>query len=82
MTTTCASDKPENRVPVSLRIPPRIAEAVESYASSNGVRKTDAYVHFLQLGLEPVNPASEGEGFEKLQMQLDEVLSLLRAASR
>ena len=80
MTTTCASDKPENRVPVSLRIPPKIAEAVEAYASRNGVRKTDTYVHFLQLGLQPANPVSEGEGIEKLQMQMDEVLCLLRAS--
>lgn len=77
-----ALDRPENRVPVSLRIPPRIAEAVENYASANGVRKTDAYVHFLQLGLEPTSSFSGDEGIERLRVQLDEVLSLLRTSSR
>lgn len=46
-----ATDKPKNRQSVSLRIPYHLAKEVEEYAEECGVRKTDAYVHLLNLGL-------------------------------
>ena len=40
------------KVPVSLRLPVSLAKQVEQYANENRLTKTDAYEHFLRLGLE------------------------------
>ena len=51
----------ENRKPVSIRVPAPIAEAVESFAAEQGIRKTDAYLHFIQLGLEAASDNEDSE---------------------
>lgn len=40
-----------NRKALSLRVPHILAEKVEDYAKKHGLRKTDAYIHFLEAGL-------------------------------
>ena len=46
------STKANNRKALSLRVPASLAEKVESYAKAHGLRKTDAYVHFIEMGLD------------------------------
>jgi hypothetical protein len=63
------------REPVSLRLPHETAARVEAYADERGLRKTDAYLHFIELGL-------EAEGADAhlgaIDGRLDEILALLR----
>ena len=42
---------PHNRVPVSLRLPENVVSAISAYAEKHALRKTDAYLHFLELGI-------------------------------
>ncbi len=41
----------KNRVPVSLRLPRELVDAIDSYTVKNDLKKTDAYIHFLQRGI-------------------------------
>lgn len=79
------------RKPVSLRIPAQIAEQVEAYGAECGLSKTDAYVHFLQAGLNQLQAeASEGatrnalekteEAFAATQAKLDSLQDQLSEA--
>lgn len=63
------------KVPVSLRLPVSLAKQVEQYANENRLTKTDAYEHFLRLGLE----CSGGEESSTAQLsslaeKLDKIL--------
>lgn len=74
------SDK-ANRIPVSMRLPFEIVEAVEEYAAKNGLRKTDAYLHFLQRGVE-----SEGDDLivsrmNALEEKIDAMVALIQVQS-
>lgn len=46
------STKANNRRALSLRVPASLAKKVESYAKAHGLRKTDAYIHFIEMGLD------------------------------
>lgn len=71
--------KPPTRNAVSLRLPPEITQAVNTYARTNNVRKTDAYIHFLKLGLQVAEgPAAAGSDMRVIRKQLGEVLSILK----
>ncbi|MDO4501633.1 MAG: hypothetical protein Q4D06_00460 [Coriobacteriia bacterium] len=74
------TQKPPTRNAVSLRLPPEITQAVDAYARARNVRKTDAYIHFLQLGLRADGVADGGDSSDMrvIQMQLGEVLSILK----
>lgn len=39
------------RTPVSLRLPAEVVREVKSFAQRQSIRKTDAYLYFLKLGL-------------------------------
>ena len=63
------------KVPVSLRLPVSLARQVESYAQENHLTKTDAYEHFLRLGLE--SDAGEESPIAQLDLfheKLDKIL--------
>lgn len=70
------------RTPVSLRIPPMIAEQVEAYAAEHGMSKTDAYVFFLQAGLDQLHAqdaeAATQTSLALLHEQMADVLNLLK----
>lgn len=68
----------EARTLVSLRVPRRLAEAVERYARDNGLRKTDAYLHFLMDGLQGEQATKTDERLSGIQAQLERVLDLLQ----
>ena len=42
----------ETRLPVTMRLPRREVELVSEYAQAAGVTKTEAFLHFLRLGLQ------------------------------
>ena len=69
----------QGRVPVSIRLPVELAKAVEAYADGHSLRKTDAYEHFLSLGLESASKPKETTSLEAISSKLDAVLSLLGA---
>lgn len=72
------STGPSLRTPVSLRVPSSISDAVEAYAKRHRIRKTDAYVHFLQQGIEAQGSKTSESILEKMESRIDEVLRILR----
>lgn len=75
-----ASAQAATRVPVSMRLPYKVAEAVDAYAAHEHVRKTDAYLHFIELGLQ-ASRGSVGVPETRLlaiEERLDEISGLLR----
>ena len=73
--------KPSTRNAVSLRLPPDITEAVDAYAQGNNMRKTDAYIHFLQLGLNASDDLAEATEMHQIRTQLGEVLAILKGGA-
>lgn len=67
------------RIPVSIRLPAELAKAVEAYADEHSLRKTDAYEHFLSIGLESASEPKETTNLDAISNKLDAVLSLLGA---
>lgn len=65
------------RTPVSLRIPAVLSSAIEAYAAQNHLRKTDAYIHFLQRGVEQEANGGSAHQWSAIQDQLDAVLEML-----
>lgn len=68
----------QNRVPVSLRLPAKIVQEIDCYAEKHSMRKTEAYVHFLELGLAAPAATGERKAYERLSAQMEEVLALLQ----
>lgn len=42
----------QTRLPVTMRLSSAEVEIIKRYAESNGVTKTDAFLHFLRRGIE------------------------------
>lgn len=64
-----------SKVPVSLRLPVSLAKQVEQYANENRLTKTDAYEHFLRLGLEcSGSEESSTAQLSSLAEKLDKIL--------
>lgn len=64
-----------SKVPVSLRLPVSLAKQVEQYANENRLTKTDAYEHFLRLGLEcSGDEESSTAQLSSLAEKLDKIL--------
>lgn len=79
MATT--STLPRNRISVSLRLPDDVVSAISAYANKNSLRKTDAYLHFLKLGLAGSKKESSQNTLEEIRSQTSEILSLLKATA-
>lgn len=77
MATT--STLPRNRISISLRLPESIASAISTYSEKHAIRKTDAYLHFLELGLASSEKESSQNALEEIRSQTSEILSLLKA---
>lgn len=72
----------DTRVPLSLRLPARIVEPIEEYAAQHRLSKTDAFIHFLELGLAQREKEFTSETIETIQTQIEEILKLLKADNR
>lgn len=68
----------DHRVALSLRLPKRVVDEVVGYATEHGVSKTDAFLHFVQRGIEQ-EAQGEAVTLDSLASQIDRVLSLLQA---
>lgn len=64
------------KIPVSLRLPRDVVEAVDSYASAHALTKTDAYEHFLRLAIS-TKDNSDANASAALSQKLDAVLDAL-----
>lgn len=65
----------EAKLPVTMRLPRREVEIVSDYARSSGITKTDAFLHYLRLGIQ-----SDGDSdarLSEIERKLAEVLRRL-----
>lgn len=67
------------KIPVSLRLPRDVVEAVDAYASAHRLTKTDAYEHFLRLAISSKQQSCDAEISSALSEKLDAVLTILNA---
>lgn len=67
------------KIPVSLRLPRDVVEAVDSYARDHSLTKTDAYEHFLRLAISSKSSGDSSSSAAALSQKLDEVLFILNA---
>lgn len=74
------STKANNRRALSLRVPASLAEKVECYAKTHGLRKTDAYVHFIEMGLDQDSQDIRAS-LSEIDGKLDVLQALLGGAS-
>ena len=65
------------RVPISLRLPPQIISEVDRFASANHLTKTDAFVYFVQKGMDGHRAEPQTEKLDAISMQLQRIESLL-----
>lgn len=66
------------RVPISLRLPAAMMEEIDAYASKSGIRKTDAFLHFLNLGIESERTRGEADRLQAMEERIEEILALIR----
>lgn len=66
------------RVPLSLRLPAHVVETVGEYANTNRISKTDAFLHFLQKGMEAEESAVRADRLEEIESQLEQIKALLK----
>ena len=71
-----ASPTVNPRVPISLRLPRDVIKAVDSFAKTHGMSKTDAFLHFLRRGIDG-GQTTDSPQLQHISSQLDQVLSLL-----
>lgn len=69
------------RIPVSMRLPAQVAHQVNSYARKAKLRKTDAYLYFIQKGIEAEQENTKDSRLLTMENRLSEILSLLKTAS-
>lgn len=73
------STKANNRKALSLRVPASLAEKVEGYAKTHGLKKTDAYVHFIEMGLDQDSQDIRAS-LSEIDSKLDTLQALLGGA--
>lgn len=81
MSASSVTASPGNRISVSLRLPDDIVATITEYATKNALRKTDAYLHFLRLGIAEQNAGSDRKAMRRLTQQVDEILDILKASA-
>ena len=69
-----SGERPAGRSHVTLRLPQRIASEVDSFAKEHALRKTDAYIHFLELGLNAANAAAASSTLDEVNDKLDRIM--------
>ncbi len=69
----------DTRIPLSLRLPPKLIRPIESYAAEHRISKTDAFIHFLELGLER-NCKDRDKTLDEINNRVGEILDILKTA--
>ena len=69
------------RLPVTMRLPRREVELVSEYAREAGVTKTEAFLHYLRLGLQSAdqNAGDSSERLASIERSIDEILRCVAA---
>ena len=67
------------RVPISLRIPPQILSAVDDFAAANRLTKTDAFVFFVQKGMDASEAQPQTDRLDAIDVRLQRIEELLSA---
>lgn len=65
------------RVPLSLRLPKQVVETVDDYARVNRLSKTDAFLHFLQKGIDVEEGSASSERLSEIERQLEQIKEML-----
>ena len=65
------------RVPISFRLPPQIIEAVDTYAQDNRMTKTDAFVFFVQKGMDGLAAEPSAAKLDAIDRRLERIEELL-----
>lgn len=66
------------RVPISLRLPPQIINAVDAFATDNRMTKTDAFMFFVQKGMDASAAEPQGAKLDAIDRRLERIEELLR----
>lgn len=66
-----------NKVPVSLRLPRELVDVIDVYISENNLKKTDAYIHFLQQGVALEKQDASIEKIDSLHSKVDSIIQAL-----
>ena len=66
-----------SRVPVSLRVPAAVMEEVDAYAQRNGTRRTDAFLHFLQAGIDKQGDAGIEDRLSSIEARIEALAELV-----
>ncbi len=67
------------RVPVSFRLPPQIISAVDTYATDNRLSKTDAFVFFVQKGMDATVKDVQDSTLKSIDTRLERIEEMLGA---
>ena len=68
----------EPRTAVSLRLPPELVSEVEQFASEHRLSKTDAFIHFLNKGIESEDSEQENATLARIEQKVSETLRLIQ----
>lgn len=68
----------EPRIAVSLRLPPELVSEVEQFASEHHLSKTDAFLHFLNKGIESEKSEQENAILARIEQKVSETLRLIQ----
>ena len=68
----------EQRTAVSLRLPPELVSEVEQFASEHRLSKTDAFLHFLNKGMESEKSERENAALARIEQKVSETLRLIQ----
>lgn len=68
----------EPRTAVSLRLPRELVGAVEQFASEHHLSKTDAFLHFLNRGIESEKRETEDGTLARIEQKVSETLRLVQ----
>lgn len=63
---------------VSLRLPSELVNAVEQFASEHRLSKTDAFLHFLNKGIESERCKTEDGALARIEQKVSETLRLIQ----
>ena len=77
MATTFTSAR-EPRTAVSLRLPSALLDTVKQYATEHRLSKTDAFLHFLNKGIESEKRATEDDALARIEQKVSEALRLIQ----
>ncbi len=65
------------RVPVSFRLPPQLISAVDTFAADNRLSKTDAFVFFVQKGMDAAAAEPQAASLAAINARLEHIEEML-----